>query len=263
MALGKTQTEFGTLLGKGIATIQRYETLVPPKGKVLAQLEQLAHAHGYDEYAAIFRTALAVELGIQGSEIKPRPAATLISGGNPLLDFTPEEKVMAAALLLVMRHPKYESLRSTVRTVLRDPIEVSRKGLEFADSLSMRPKAAQRLLASGRGAEANPAVLATVLATFLPFEEKLRKSLEERSDKLPPAEAAFSKFLFSVRIGLPDYAYASSMGMPRGLVDLLSDFMRQQLGIEVESLVDLAAWADDFEFRGSVGADIAVRKKNQ
>src|ERR1039457_7538452 len=65
IALAKTQTEFGALLGKSLPTIQRYELLVPPKGKVLFTLESLAREKRFDEYAQTFRDAIRDELGVE------------------------------------------------------------------------------------------------------------------------------------------------------------------------------------------------------
>src|SRR3954463_13181570 len=64
-ALAKTQTEFGTLIGKSLPTIQRYEALVPPKGKVLFTLESIAREKRFDEYARAFRDAIRAELGVE------------------------------------------------------------------------------------------------------------------------------------------------------------------------------------------------------
>ncbi|MBS1830568.1 MAG: hypothetical protein JST93_35025 [Acidobacteria bacterium] len=58
-----TQTEFGRLLGKSLNTIQRYETLVAPKGRALAELAALASRHGRKELELLFTGALNEELG--------------------------------------------------------------------------------------------------------------------------------------------------------------------------------------------------------
>jgi transcriptional regulator with XRE-family HTH domain len=63
MAMGKSQTEFGALIGKGLATIQRYEALVPPRGKVLSDLVLLAEQNSQPGLAALFRSALEQEIG--------------------------------------------------------------------------------------------------------------------------------------------------------------------------------------------------------
>lgn len=62
-ALGKTQTEFGALIGKGLATVQRYEGVVPPRGRVLVRLAALADDNSQTTLAALFRSALEEELG--------------------------------------------------------------------------------------------------------------------------------------------------------------------------------------------------------
>jgi transcriptional regulator with XRE-family HTH domain len=62
-ALGKTQTEFAQLLGKALPTVQRYEAVAAPKGRVLAELEEMAHEHGLEDYACAFGFALSAEIG--------------------------------------------------------------------------------------------------------------------------------------------------------------------------------------------------------
>lgn len=61
--LGETQQRFANRLGTAVTTIARYETSRPPKGKVLAQLEQIARKEGKGECADVFRRALEKELG--------------------------------------------------------------------------------------------------------------------------------------------------------------------------------------------------------
>lgn len=73
LALGKTQTEFGALIGKSLPTIQRFETLVPPRGKILLKLETLARESRLDEYAQRFRQAVRDDLGLDLPEIEVSP----------------------------------------------------------------------------------------------------------------------------------------------------------------------------------------------
>jgi hypothetical protein len=61
--LGLTQTEFGGRIGKGLASVQRYELLAPPKGPVLIQLMNLASEMNETSIAEIFRSALSLQLG--------------------------------------------------------------------------------------------------------------------------------------------------------------------------------------------------------
>src|ERR1017187_9109989 len=73
IALAKTQTEFGALIGKSLPTIQRYESLVPPKGKILLRLERMAREHHFDEYAQTFREALRDDLGLELPDMPASP----------------------------------------------------------------------------------------------------------------------------------------------------------------------------------------------
>ena len=62
--LGLTQTQFGALLGKGVATIQRWELLVAPKGNALAKLIRLADLKKQPDLSELFRLAMSAELGM-------------------------------------------------------------------------------------------------------------------------------------------------------------------------------------------------------
>jgi transcriptional regulator with XRE-family HTH domain len=62
--LGESQQQFALRMQTAIRTIARYETVRPPKGKVLRQLEVLALEARQLELAGIFRMALAEEMGI-------------------------------------------------------------------------------------------------------------------------------------------------------------------------------------------------------
>jgi hypothetical protein len=112
--LGKTQTAFGELIGKGLATVQRYETLVPPKGKVLVQLEKLALESGFDECAKIFRNELRNELGLtsQRDEVPPPPGLTLF---QPMRPENPEEEAMVFDVLGLMRQSPTPPVAELVR----------------------------------------------------------------------------------------------------------------------------------------------------
>jgi transcriptional regulator with XRE-family HTH domain len=122
--LGKTQTEFGVLIGKGLATIQRYETLVPPKGKVLLRLERLAREKGFNECADVFREALLADLGLNQPNTEelplpfPRMGGVVVAGPE-----TSEQENRVAALNQLMR----ESLRPGA------PGEQARKEIKIVD----------------------------------------------------------------------------------------------------------------------------------
>jgi transcriptional regulator with XRE-family HTH domain len=104
-AMGKTQTEFGTMLGKSLPTIQRYESLVPPKGKILIDLERLARDARFDEYAQIFREAVRVELGVELPATTPIPVALpfpRVAGINVPGPHTPEQQLTHDTLQVLM-----------------------------------------------------------------------------------------------------------------------------------------------------------------
>jgi hypothetical protein len=110
--LGRTQTEFGALIEKGLATVQRYETLVPPKGKVLVRLEKLARENGFTEYADAFRGALIAELGMDRETPDERPLPFARTGGAIIAGpETPEEENKVAAFCQVMREAKWPGPR--------------------------------------------------------------------------------------------------------------------------------------------------------
>jgi transcriptional regulator with XRE-family HTH domain len=64
-ALGESQQQFAHRLNMAIRTIARYETVRPPRGLALVQLQRTAEAHGLDEYAAVFRRAAAAAVGVE------------------------------------------------------------------------------------------------------------------------------------------------------------------------------------------------------
>jgi transcriptional regulator with XRE-family HTH domain len=138
LALGTTQTEFGVLIGKGLATVQRYETLVPPKGKVLVRLQKLAQDNGLDECAVIFRNALLNELGIglQNDEVRPPGADSVGFYAYPQ---TPEEEAMVFDVLFVMR--KARNTTPPCNSWLRDDREQAKKELKALLKATKRARA--------------------------------------------------------------------------------------------------------------------------
>lgn len=66
-ALGLTQTRFADELGRGMSTVQRWEKVVPPRGKALADLYKLALNRGLNTLASAFHQALILELGASAS----------------------------------------------------------------------------------------------------------------------------------------------------------------------------------------------------
>jgi DNA-binding transcriptional regulator YiaG len=62
---GLSQSDFGRLLGKSLPTIQRWETIRPPRGRALAELLDLSKKYSgeaVEKAAAIFLAELRKEL---------------------------------------------------------------------------------------------------------------------------------------------------------------------------------------------------------
>ncbi len=132
-ALGLTQTEFAKRIGKGIATVQRYETQSAPSGPVLNRLAELAESQGLQDLAAVFRQAL---------ELNSSPAL------SHKIEFkNDEERDWTAALLAAFRNPQYADSLRRVQGILKPIRERCQQILdaaqEFQDALYHRM--AQRL----------------------------------------------------------------------------------------------------------------------
>lgn len=66
--LGESQQQFAYRMKTAIRTVARYETVRPPKGKVLHQLEVMATENNLHHLAYVFRGALNQELGVRNRE---------------------------------------------------------------------------------------------------------------------------------------------------------------------------------------------------
>ena len=84
--LGRTQTQFAEMINVGMSTVQRYEQLVPPKGRILVRLMELAEQHGYVTEARVFANALAEELDARGASNRP---LGMLLGGIPAEKWVP------------------------------------------------------------------------------------------------------------------------------------------------------------------------------
>jgi transcriptional regulator with XRE-family HTH domain len=121
-ALNLSQTDFGRLLAKSLPTIQRWETLRPPRGRALAQLFDLAKQHygkpgdTFDKAGAIFHAALAEEMG--GIPI-PRVFSLDTVTWPELQPQTSEEQRRVAALLAAMRDPAGEKAIEKIDRLLK------------------------------------------------------------------------------------------------------------------------------------------------
>ena len=68
--LRMTQTQFAAELGRGMSTLQRWEQVVPPRGRALADLANLARSRATKDLAGIFERALSEEMGADNPEDK-------------------------------------------------------------------------------------------------------------------------------------------------------------------------------------------------
>jgi len=76
--LGESQQQFAYRMKTAIRTVARYETVRPPKGKVLHQLEVMATENNLLHLADVFRGALEQELGVRNAEkVRIRALANL------------------------------------------------------------------------------------------------------------------------------------------------------------------------------------------
>jgi transcriptional regulator with XRE-family HTH domain len=176
LALGKSQTKFGALIGKGLATVQRYETLVPPKGKALVQLEKLASESGFDECANIFRNALRDELGLtsQRDEVPPPPG---LDGFQPMRPQNPEEEAMVFDVLALMRQSPTPPVAELVRRDMKRlklatewPRAMREQAIRMAVTESDREKAILELHAKGQP-------VATIAKLFGRHETMIRETI--------------------------------------------------------------------------------------
>ncbi len=154
-ALGESQQDFAYRMKTAIRTIARYEGERPPKGKVLAQLEQIARENGQQEIARKFRDALAAELGtleIEGVQLDLSPR-------------TPTEKLWVSAVLAMLRNPEYAGEIPAAARVLRKAAAKSIKVLEDHKYALHVRKQASALLDRG----ATPEQIATELR--IPLED--------------------------------------------------------------------------------------------
>ena len=102
-AMGLTQSDFAIRLGKSLATVVRYETLRPPKGRTLVKLHEIAETAGLAEFAEVFKAALAQELGEPDHEIRHAGIENLPTGNYSITPQDEEEARFVQALLRRVR----------------------------------------------------------------------------------------------------------------------------------------------------------------
>src|SRR4029078_7687539 len=96
--LQESQQAFAYRMKSAVRTIARYETVRPPRGSVLAQLEGVALEAGRADLATVFRQALAQELG------------------SPSQLMTPEERAWSQAICNLLRNRDHGGPRRCART---------------------------------------------------------------------------------------------------------------------------------------------------
>lgn len=129
-ALGESQQAFAYRMKTAIRTIARYETVRPPKGKVLADFFQVASETGHEELAILFRNALTAEIGIAG---KMTQLGALASYTIPTIN---------ANLSLLLHNLKNGSANNAVK--VREAIEKLEEVIPEVEKLNIYlPKAGQ------------------------------------------------------------------------------------------------------------------------
>jgi transcriptional regulator with XRE-family HTH domain len=126
-ALGETQQQFAYRMNTAVRTIARYETVRPPQGRVLRQLEEIAMEHDLGHIAEVFHGVLEQEFGLGSSE-KTRYYGVAVFGRNQLLDVFDEYVRLANQDGRTVTEVRLEFDRSDGRTYVADiaPPEIQR-----------------------------------------------------------------------------------------------------------------------------------------
>jgi hypothetical protein len=96
-----TQVQFAPILGVGLSTLQRYEQLVPPKGKTLYVLADIARQHGHSDLELFFKT-------VGNKELSANPQDFVVHVTDS------DEAAMCILFLEMIRNPKWESIAKKV-----------------------------------------------------------------------------------------------------------------------------------------------------
>jgi transcriptional regulator with XRE-family HTH domain len=150
--LGESQQQFAFRMKTAIRTIARYEGTRPPKGKALAEFERVALENGAEEYAQVFRTALAEELGVSAPNVQPRASSPFRV--EPILEFkNADERSYVAALLLVMRSADFVKERQVVLKKLAGPLANMFRHQQSLQALLDSVAAMGRLIREGKSVD--------------------------------------------------------------------------------------------------------------
>ena len=182
-----TQQEFADRLGIAIATMVRYENNRVPRGKALSRLEALAAANGFEDLAAIFRTALVEELG-----------ALPPSEQGPMVGFrSDDERELVGALLDTLRQEKYAAKANAIRKALEPVVHDRRRRAEEDDAVNAQRNAIAGLLDKGRSPE-------EAIRLFRIKPEALAEAFFSRGTNVVDAKTHHKKMMGVVELLLKD-----------------------------------------------------------
>lgn len=109
-ALGDNQQQFANRTKTAVTTIARYETIRPPKGRILAQLARIAETAGRHDIAKIFDEALQSELGTMEARL------------------TATEQVLSSAMIDVYRAAPNQlitAIEELIKRIKNDPVRLN------------------------------------------------------------------------------------------------------------------------------------------
>jgi len=141
--LGESQQAFANRLGVSIRAVANYEKDRAPTGKALAALARAARDIGDGALTLKFTSALAAELGtfdVQGVGLDVEPRTSV-------------ETLAVAALLKVLREPKYSDTVRQIVDLLREPAASSVRAYRHQFESKGAPEI-ERLLQLGKSPQA-------------------------------------------------------------------------------------------------------------
>lgn len=145
--MGDTQPQFAARLGVALPTVVRYEHSRRPRGKAVVAMQEIAAAHGLDDLASQFRSALSDELGAPAGELR----------GLTIHIKDEEERDLVDALLYAIRLENLDEQNAkaakAIRRVLKPVVDQQRRSRETSEALDAQRKAMTGLLMKGRSAE--------------------------------------------------------------------------------------------------------------
>jgi transcriptional regulator with XRE-family HTH domain len=207
--LGDTQQKFAARIGSAISTVVRYELNRPPRGKVLAQLEKLASDHGFDEEAAVFRKALAQELGMPEPNISSRfPSPPKVE-----LELQPtderEHELIQDLLFAIRTAPDHEAAITRFEQQLRSTRRKKNQYRERVDSMVAQIFGAIRLRNSGETPEVVAAkfgapveAISMIFAAYAYFENR---------SQLDKPESEMRQLFYLLGLGMSDEQIAAEL----------------------------------------------------